>query len=53
MYQKLLNSEHVAQELLALLKPPYPNLCKPNLTCEYHASVEGHNIHTCNTFKAA
>jgi hypothetical protein len=23
----------------------------PELTCEYHAGVAKHDIHTCNTFK--
>jgi len=51
MYQKLLSIEHVAPEPLTPLQPPYPNWYKPDLTCEYHASATGHNIHTCSAFK--
>eukprot|EP00258_Populus_trichocarpa_P037188 XP_024453207.1 uncharacterized protein LOC112326921 [Populus trichocarpa] len=51
MYQKLLSIGHVAPEPLAPLQPPYPGWYKPELTCEYHAGVSGHSIHTCNAFK--
>ena len=51
MYQKLLSTGHIAPERLAPLQPPYPSWYKPELTCEYHAGIVGHNIHTCNAFK--
>jgi hypothetical protein len=51
MYQKLLSIGHIAPEPLAPLQPPYPGWYKPELTCEYHAGVSGHSIHTCNAFK--
>jgi len=51
MYQKLLSIGHIAPEPLTPLQPPYPNWCKPNLTCEYHAGAAGHSIHTCSAFK--
>jgi hypothetical protein len=51
MYQKLLSIEQVALVLFASLQPPFPNCYKPDLTCEYHASIAGHNIHTWNAFK--
>jgi hypothetical protein len=51
MYQKLLSIGQVAPVPLAPLQPPYPSWYKPDLTCEYHVDVTGHNIHTCNAFK--
>jgi len=51
MYQKLLSIGQVALEPLMPVQPPYPSWYKPELTCEYHAGVAGHNIHTCNAFK--
>jgi len=51
MYQKLLSIEHIAAEPLTSLQPPYPNWYKPDLTCEYHDGVAGHNIHTCSALK--
>jgi hypothetical protein len=51
MFQKLLSIGHIAPEPLTPLQPPYPNWYKPDLTCEYHAGVTGHNIHTCSAFK--
>ena len=51
MYQKLLSIGYIALEPLTPLQPPYPNWYKPDLTCEYHASVVGHNIHACSAFK--
>ena len=36
---------------LTPLQPPYPNWYKPDLTCEYHAGIAGHNIESCNAFK--
>jgi hypothetical protein len=51
IYQKLLSIRQVAPVPLTLLQPPYPSWYKPDLTCEYHAGVAGHNIHTCNAFK--
>jgi hypothetical protein len=51
MYQKLVSIGQVAPEPLKPVQPPYPNLYKPELTCEYHAGVAGHSIHTCNAFK--
>ncbi|XP_073261997.1 uncharacterized protein [Populus alba] len=32
-------------------KGPFQSWYKPDLTCEYHAGIAGHNIHTCNAFK--
>jgi len=51
MYQKLLSIGHIAPEPLTPLQPPYPNWYKLDLTCEYHAGVAEHNIHTCSAFK--
>jgi hypothetical protein len=51
MYQKLLSIGQVAPEPLTLVQPPYPSWYKPELTCDYHAGVTGHSIHTCNAFK--
>jgi len=51
MYQKLLSIGQVAPEPLTLVQPPYPSWYKPELTCEYHAGIAGHSIHTCNAFK--
>ena len=51
MYQKLMRIEHVASVSLTPVQLPYPIWHKSNLTCEYHASVAGHNIHTCNALK--
>jgi hypothetical protein len=51
MYQKLLSIEQVAPVPLTPLRPPYPSWYKPHITCEYHASAAGHNIHTYNAFK--
>jgi len=51
MYQKLLSIRQVAPVPLTPLQPPYPSWYKPDLTCEYHAGVAGHIIHTCNAFK--
>jgi hypothetical protein len=51
MYQKLLSIGQVAPEPLTPVQTPYPSWYKPELTCEYHAGVVGHNIHTCNAFK--
>jgi len=36
---------------LAPLQPPYPNWYKLDLTCEYHAGVAAHSIHSCSAFK--
>jgi len=41
----------VAPIPLTPLQPPYPNWYKPDLTCEYHAGIVGHNIESCNAFK--
>jgi len=51
MYHKLLSIGQVAPEPLTPVQPPYPSWYKPELTCEYHAGVAGHSIHTCNAFK--
>jgi hypothetical protein len=51
MYQKLLSIGQVAPEPLTPVQPPYPSWYKPELTCEYHAGIAGHSIHTCNAFK--
>ena len=51
MYQKLLSIGYIAPEPLTPLQPPYPNWYKPDLTCEYHVDIVGHNIHTCSAFK--
>jgi hypothetical protein len=51
MYQKLLSIGQVTPEPLAPLQLPYPSWYKPKLTCEYHANVVGHSIHTYNAFK--
>ena len=51
MYKKLLSIGQIAPVPLVPLQPPYPSWYKPDLTCEYHAGVAGHNIHTCNAFK--
>jgi hypothetical protein len=51
MYQKLLSIGQVVPMPLTPLQPPYPSWYKPDLTCEYHAGIAGHNIHTCNAFK--
>ena len=51
MYQKLLSIGHIAPEPLPPVQPPYPNWYKPELNCEYHAGIVGHNIHTYNAFK--
>ncbi|XP_061965260.1 uncharacterized protein LOC133689413 [Populus nigra] len=51
MYSKLLSIGQVAPVPLTPLQPPYPNWYKPDLTCEYHAGIVGHNIESCNAFK--
>ena len=51
MYQKLFSIVHVAPKPFAPLQPPYLNWYKPDLTCKYHTSATGHNIHTCSAFK--
>jgi hypothetical protein len=51
MYQNLLSIGQVAPIPVAPLQPPYPSWYKPDLTCEYHVGIAGHNIHTCNAFK--
>ena len=51
MYQKLVSIGQVAPETQTPLQSPYPAWYKPDLTCEYHASAVGHNIHTCGAFK--
>jgi len=51
MYSKLLSIGQVAPVPLTPLQPPYPNWYKPDLTCEYHAGIAGHNIESCNAFK--
>lgn len=51
MYQKLLSIGHVAPVPLAPLRPPYPSRYKPNIICEYHASIARHIIHTYNALK--
>jgi hypothetical protein len=51
MYQKLLSIGQVVPVPLTPLQPPYPSWYKPDLTCEYHTDIAGHNIHTCNAFK--
>ena len=51
MYQKLLSIGHVAPKPFTSPQPPYLNWYKSDLTCEYHTSVVGHNIHSCNAFK--
>jgi len=48
MYQKLLSIEHVAPKPFMSSQPPYLNWYKSDLTCKYHTSVVGHNIHSCN-----
>lgn len=51
MYSKLLSIGQVAPVPLTPLQPPYPNWYKPDLTCEYHAGIAGHNIESCYAFK--
>jgi hypothetical protein len=51
MYQKLLSIGQVALVPLAPLRPPYPSLYKPHITCEYLTIIARHNIHTYNAFK--
>jgi hypothetical protein len=51
MYQKLLSIGHIAPEPLTPLQPPYPNWHELDFTCEYHASVVGHSIHSYSAFK--
>lgn len=51
MYSKLLSIGQIAPVPLTLLQPPYPNWYKPDLKCEYHSGVAGHNIERCNAFK--
>ncbi|XP_061945039.1 uncharacterized protein LOC133669048 [Populus nigra] len=51
MYSKLLSIGQVAPVPLTPLQPPYPNWYKPDLTCEYHAGIAGHNIESCNAFQ--
>ena len=51
IYQKLLSIGLVAPVPLIPLQPPYPSWYRPDLTCEYHAGIAGHGIHTCNAFK--
>ncbi|XP_011008751.1 PREDICTED: uncharacterized protein LOC105114041 [Populus euphratica] len=51
MYRKLLSIGKVAPVPLTPIQPPYPSWYKPDLTCEYHAGIAGHSIHTCNAFK--
>ena len=46
MYQKLLSIGQVVPVPLIPLQPPYPSWYKPDLTCEYHAGIAGHSIHT-------
>ena len=50
MYQKLLSIGHVAPEPLTPVQPPYPSWYKPELTCEYHTGIGGHNIHNVPLF---
>ncbi|XP_073267150.1 uncharacterized protein [Populus alba] len=51
MYSKLLSIGQVTPVPLTPLQPPYPNWYKPDLKCEYHVVVDGHNIESCNAFK--
>ena len=51
MYQNLVSTGKIAPEPQAPLQPPYPDMYKPYLTCEYHVGAAGHSIHTCGAFK--
>ncbi|XP_061951881.1 uncharacterized protein LOC133674685 [Populus nigra] len=51
MYAKLLSIRQIALIPTLPLQPQFPIWYKPELTCEYHASILGHGLETCYTFK--